>query len=160
MVVEALSKSRFWNETAIFVIEDDAQNGPDHVDSHRSPCWVISPWVKHGVVNSSMYNQVSVLRTMEIILGLHPMTTYDAAARPMFGVFANSATPAPYTLEKAQTPLDVHNPVNTALARRSAKMDFDDADEIDDNELNAILWAMIKGPGVSAPVPVASRFSH
>jgi len=160
MVVEALSKSRFWNETAIFVIEDDAQNGPDHVDSHRSPCWVISPWVKRGAVNSSMYNQVSVLRTMEIILGLHPMTTFDAAARPMFSVFANSAKPAPYTLEKAQTPLDVHNPVNTALARRSAKMDFDDADEIDDNELNAILWAMIKGPGVPAPVPVASRFSH
>jgi len=160
MVVEALSKSRFWNETAIFVIEDDAQNGPDHVDSHRSPSWVISPWVKKGAVNSSMYNQASVLRTMEIILGLHPLTTYDAAARPMFGVFANSADPSKYALEKAQTPLDVRNPANTALGKRSAKMDFDDADEIDDDELNAVLWAMIKGPGTPAPVPVASRFSH
>jgi YVTN family beta-propeller protein len=160
MVVEAISKSRFWNETAIFIIEDDAQNGPDHVDSHRSPCWVISPWVKRGAVNSSMYNQTSVLRTMEIILGLRPLTTYDAGARPMFGVFGNTPAPARYVLEKAQTPLDRRNPANTAAARRSAKMDFDDADEIDDDELNAVLWAVIKGPGIPLPTPVASRFSH
>jgi hypothetical protein len=159
MVVEALSKSRFWNETAIFVIEDDAQNGPDHVDSHRSPCWVISPWVKRGV-NSSMYNQTSVLRTMELILGLRPMTTYDAAARPMFGVFAASPSSAKYTLEKPQVPLDARNPANTAAAERSAHMNFKDADEIDDDELNAVLWAVIKGPGVPAPAPVVSRFSR
>lgn len=160
MIVEALSKSKFWNETAIFVIEDDAQNGPDHIDSHRSPCWVISPWVKKGAVIGAMYNQVSVLRTMEIILGLHPMTTFDAAARPMFAVFANAATPGAYTLEKPQTPLDIRNPANTALAKRSAKMDFDDADEADDDELNAVLWAMIKGAGTPLPVPVSSRFAH
>jgi YVTN family beta-propeller protein len=160
MVVEAVSKSRFWNETAIFVIEDDAQNGPDHVDSHRSPCWVISPWVKRGTVNSTMYNQASVLRTMELILGLHPLTTYDAGARPMFSVFASSPTPQPYALEKAQTPLDARNPANTAAARASKHMDFDDADEIDDDALNVVLWAAIKGPGVPMPVPVASRFAH
>jgi YVTN family beta-propeller protein len=160
MVAEAVSKSRFWNETAIFVIEDDAQNGPDHVDSHRSPCWVISPWVKRGTVNSTMYNQASVLRTMELILGLHPLTTYDAGARPMFSVFANSATPQPYTLQKAQTPLDTRNPANTAAAHDSKRMHFEEADEIDDDELNAVLWAAIKGPGVAMPVPVASRFAH
>ena len=159
MIVEAVSKSRFWNETAIFVIEDDAQNGPDHVDSHRSPCWVISPWVKRGV-NSTMYNQASVLRTMELILGLHPLTTYDAGARPMFSVFAGNATATAYTLEKPQTPLDVKNPANTAGARRSKSMHFEDADEIDDDELNAVLWAAIKGPGVPMPAPVASRFAH
>jgi YVTN family beta-propeller protein len=160
MVIEGLAKSRFWNDTAVFIIEDDAQNGPDHVDSHRSPCWVISPWVKPGAVNSSMYNQTSVLRTMEIILGLHPMTTYDAAARPMFGVFGSAVSSLKYTLEKPQTPLDMKNPANTAAARRTAKMDFDDADEIDDDELNAILWAAIKGPNAPAPLPVSSRFSH
>lgn len=160
MVVEALSKSRFWNETAVFVIEDDAQNGPDHIDSHRSPCWVISPWVKKGSVVGSMYNQVSVLRTMELILGLRPMTTFDAAARPMYSVFGAKADSSPYRLEKPQTPLDIRNPANTALARRSAKMSFDDADKADDDELNAVLWAMIKGPGVPAPVPVSSRFAH
>lgn len=160
MVVEAVSKSRFWNETAIFVIEDDAQNGPDHVDSHRSPCWVVSPWVKRGAINSTMYNQASVLRTMELILGLRPLTTYDAGARPMFSVFANAPSAQPYTLEKPQTSLDMKNPANTAAAARTAHMRFDDADEIDDDELNAVLWIAIKGPNVPMPVPVASHFAH
>ena len=160
MVVEAVSKSKFWGETAIFIIEDDAQNGPDHVDSHRAPAYVISPWVKRGTVNSTMYNQTSVLRTMEIILGLHPLTTYDAAARPMFSVFDTAPSPLRYALEKARTPLDARNPANTAAARRSAKMRFDREDEADDDELNAVLWVAIKGPNVPMPVPVASRFSR
>jgi YVTN family beta-propeller protein len=160
MVVQAVSKSRFWNETAIFVIEDDAQNGPDHVDSHRSTAYVISPWVKRGSVNSTMYNQASVLRTMEIILGLHPLTTYDAGARAMFSVFHNAPAPQAYTLEKAQTPLDTRNPANTPLAMRSGRMKFDDADEIDDDELNSILWAAIRGTQVPMPEPVTSRFSR
>ncbi len=160
MLVEAVSKSRFWNETAIFVIEDDAQDGPDHVDSHRSPAWVISPWVKRRTVNSTMYNQASVLRTMEIILGLHPMTTYDAGARPMFSVFGEQAAGGGYALEKPQTPLDARNPANTASAERSEKMNFKEADDIDDDELNDILWAAIKGPGVPPPLPVRSRFAR
>jgi DNA-binding beta-propeller fold protein YncE len=83
MLVEAVSKSRFWNETAIFMVEDTTRN-------NRAPAWVVSPWVKRRTVDSTMYNQVSVLRTIEIILGLHPMTTYDAGARPMFSVFGNA----------------------------------------------------------------------
>jgi YVTN family beta-propeller protein len=160
MLVDAVSKSRFWNETAIFVIEDDAQNGPDHVDSHRAPAFVISPWVKRRTVNSTMYNQASILRTMEIILGLHPMTTYDAGARPMFSVFNNAASPGAYTVEPPRTPLDARNPANTPLAERSRDMDFKDADDVDDDELNAVLWAAIKGPNVPVPLPVRSRFSH
>jgi hypothetical protein len=78
----------------------------------------------------------------------------------MFSVFANSATPQPYTLQKAQTPLDTRNPANTAAAHDSKRMHFEEADEIDDDELNAVLWAAIKGPGVLMPVPVASRFAH
>jgi hypothetical protein len=160
MIAEGLSKSKFWGETAIFVIEDDAQNGPDHVDSHRSPAFVISPWVKKAQVNSTMYNQASVLRTMELILGLKPLTTYDAGARPMFSVFADAPNAAPYAVAAARTPLDARNPANTASAARSAKMRFEEADEIDDDELNEILWAAIKGPGVPMPSPVASRFSR
>jgi hypothetical protein len=121
---------------------------------------VISPWVKRGAVDSTMYNQASVLRTMEIILGLHPLTTYDAGARPMFGVFAAAPDARPYALEKPQTPLDARNPANTAAARRSEGMRFKDADEIDDDELNAVLWAAIKGPAAPLPAPVTSRFSH
>ena len=160
MVVEAVSKSRYWNDTAIFIIEDDAQNGPDHVDSHRSTCYVISPWVKRHVVNSTMYNQASVLRTMEIILGMHPMTTYDAGARPMFGVFAAAPSPATYTLEKPRISLTDRNPATSPTAARSNRMNFKDADDIDDDELNAILWAAIKGPDVPMPAPVRSRFAR
>ena len=104
MLVEAVSKSRFWSETAIFVIEDAARSGPDRLDSHRAPAWVVSPWVKRRTVDSTMYNQTSVLRTIEIILGLHPMTTYDAGARPMFSAFGNAASSEPYTPEKPRTP--------------------------------------------------------
>jgi len=160
MVVEAVSKSRFWNETAIFVIEDDAQDGPDHVDSHRSPAWVISPWVKRRTVNSTMYNQASVLRTMEIILGMRPMTTYDAGARPMFSVFGEQLSAGGYAVEKPQTPLDARNPANTASAARSERMNFKEADDVDEDELNDILWVAIKGPGVPLPVPVRSRFAR
>ena len=158
MLVEAVSKTRFWNETAIFVIEDDAQNGPDHVDSHRAPAWVISPWVKKGTVNSTMYTQASVLRTMELILGMRPMTTYDAGARPMFNVFNNAPTAGAYTLEKPQTPLDRRNPANSPTAALSLKMNFKDADDVDEDELNRVLWAAIKGPDNPMPPPVRSRF--
>ena len=160
MLVEAVSKSRFWNETAIFAIEDDAQNGPDHVDSHRSTCYVISPWVKRRTLNSTMYNQASVLRTMEIILGMHPMTTYDGGARPMFSVFNSAPSPGAYTLEKPQIPLDDRNPAKSPTAARSKRMNFKDADDIDDDELNEILWAAIKGPGPPPPAPVRSRFAR
>jgi YVTN family beta-propeller protein len=160
MLVEAVSKTRFWNETAIFVIEDDAQNGPDHVDSHRAPAFVISPWAKKGTVNSTMYTQASVLRTMELILGMRPMTTYDAGARPMFSVFNDAATPGAYTLEKPQTPLDQRNPAKSPTAARSLKMNFKEADDVDEDELNRILWAAIKGPDVPMPAPVRSRFAR
>src|SRR5207244_3904021 len=87
MIVEGMSRSRFWPKTAIFVLEDDAQNGPDHVDSHRSPAFVISPYAKRHAVDSTMYNTTSVLRTIELILSLHPMTQFDAGARPMHAAF-------------------------------------------------------------------------
>ncbi len=107
-----------------------------------------------------MYNQASVLRTMEIILGLRPMTTYDAGARPMFSVFNTSATPGAYTLAKPQTPLDQRNPAKSPTAARSMRLNFKDADDVDEGELNAILWAAIKGPNVPMPVPVRSRFGR
>jgi YVTN family beta-propeller protein len=158
-IVEAVSKSRFWPKTAIFVLEDDAQNGADHVDSHRSPAFVISPYVKRGSVDSSMYNTVSMLRTMELILGLRPMTHFDAAARPMFRSFQASPDTRPYVAEKPRISLDERNPAASPTAARSMRMNFEDADRVDDDELNSILWAAIKGAGVP-PAPARSFFSR
>jgi hypothetical protein len=157
MLVEAVSKSRFWNSTAIFVVEDDAQNGPDHVDSHRSPAFLLSPYTHTGAVDSHMYNTTSVLRTIEPILHLRPMTHFDASARPMIAAFAQQPSTAPYQAEKPRIPLDERNPANSATAARSAKMDFSQADLIDDDELNDILWRAIRG--TDPPAPTRSMFA-
>ena len=157
MIVEGLSKSRFWAKTAVFVLEDDAQNGPDHVDSHRSPAFVLSPYTRRAVIDSNMYNTTSMLRTMELILGLRPMTHFDAGARPMSAAFATTPDPKPYVAEKARVPLDTRNPQSTA-GLRSEKMDWSEADRIDDDELNDILWRTVKG--TEPPSPVRSFFAR
>src|SRR5207249_5813671 len=97
MLVEGLSKSKFWASIAIFVIEDDAQNGPDHVDAHRTVALAISPYIKKKSVDSTMYSTTSMLRTMELILGLPPMSQYDAAATPMFNSFTSEPDLASYS---------------------------------------------------------------
>jgi DNA-binding beta-propeller fold protein YncE len=158
LIVEGVSKSRFWPKTAIFVIEDDAQDGPDHVDSHRSVMLAISPYTRRGIVDSSMYNQSSVLRTMELILGLRPMTHFDAAARPLIAAFGVTPNPAPYSAENPRISLTLRNPAASPTAARSQKLDFRDADRIDDDELNDILYLAIKG--TPAPPPVRSYFGH
>jgi DNA-binding beta-propeller fold protein YncE len=109
MVVDAVSHSRFWPSTAIFVLEASAQDASDHVDSHRSPAFVITPYVKRRAVDSTMYNTVSLLRTMELLLGLRPMTHFDAGARPMSAVFQGTPDPAAYTAEKPRIRLDERN---------------------------------------------------
>jgi len=157
LIVEGVSKSRFWATTAIFVIEDDAQNGPDHVDSHRSPMLAISPYTRRGVIDSTMYNQSSIMRTMELILGMRPMTHFDAAAHPLTAAFSKTPNNAPYAVEKPRMSLTEKNPEGTRTAARSQKMDFDEADQIDDDELNDILWIAIKGS--QPPPPVRSYFS-
>ena len=158
MIVEGVSKSRFWAKTAIFVLEDDAQNGADHVDSHRSPAYVISPYVRRKTVDSTMYNTTSVLRTMELILGLKPMTQFDAASRPMSSSFQAKPDPALYAAEPPRHPLEERNPESSATAARSARMDFTEEDRIDDDELNDILWLAIRG--TAPPAPVRSFFAR
>ena len=158
MIVEAVSRSKFWLKTAIFVLEDDAQNGPDHVDSHRSPAFVISPYTRSRGIDSTMYNTASMLRTMELILGLRPMTHFDAAARPMASVFRLDAQTGPYAAVRPIYPLDQRNPGNAPGAAKSAKMDFDEADEVDDDELNEILWRAIRK--TEPPAPTRSIFGR
>jgi hypothetical protein len=158
MVVEAVSRSKFWPKTAIFVLEDDAQDGPDHVDSHRSVMLALSPYTRRGIVDSSMYNTASVLRTMELILGLRPMTQFDAGARPLGAAFAATPSNTPYVAEKPRISLTERNPQNSPTAARSQKLDFSDADRADDDELNAILWLAIKK--TDPPAPIRSYFSR
>jgi hypothetical protein len=154
-LVEAVSKSRLWKETAIFVIEDDAQNGPDHVDAHRTVGLVISPFARRRAVDSTQYSTVSMVRTMELVLGLPPLSQYDAAARPMFASFTDKADLTPYTHVAAQIDLTVKNTKQAYGAERSSRMDFSDYDLVDDFELNEILWRSIKG--ADAPVPPTVR---
>lgn len=158
VMVEGITKSKFWPSIAMFVLEDDAQDGADHVDSHRSPAYVISPYTRRGAVDSTLYNTTSVLRTIELILGLKPMTVFDASARPMANAFQNKPNLKPYRNEPARVSLTMKNPENTTLAARSAKMDFSKSDLADDDELNDILWLAIRG--TPPPAPVHSRFSR
>jgi hypothetical protein len=140
---------------AIFVIEDDAQNGPDHVDAHRTVGLVISPYTKRRHLDSTQYSTVSMLRTIELFLGLGPLSQYDAAARPMFASFSDRPDFTPYVHELARIDLNAVNAPTAYGAERSMKMDFSEYDRIDDFELNEILWRAIKDK--DAPVPPAVR---
>ncbi len=154
-LVEAVSKSKVWPQTAIFVIEDDAQNGADHVDAHRTIGLVISPYVRRGHLDSTQYGTVSMLRTMELILGLPPLSQFDAAATPMFESFSDKADLRPYEHLPARIDLNARNARTAYGAERSLKMDFTEYDKIDDFELNEILWRAVKGR--DAPLPPAVR---
>jgi len=158
MVVEALSHSRFWPQTAIFVVEDDAQNGPDHVDAHRTTAFVISPYTRRGAVDSTLYSTSSMLRTMELILGLKPMSQYDAAARPMFNSFQPNVDLRPYDHKPATTDLNARNPILAWGGR--LKLNFSREDAVDDLLLNEVVWRSVRGPNSPMPAPVRAAFFH
>jgi YVTN family beta-propeller protein len=153
-LVEAATKSKFWKEMAIFVIEDDAQNGPDHVDAHRTTGLVISPYCKRGVVDSTFYTTASMVRTMELILGLPPLTQYDAGATPMFNCFSTNAQASPYTSLSLLVDVNKRNTKKSPGAKESAKMNFRDYDLAPEDALNRILWAEARGPDVPYPTPI------
>lgn len=158
LLVDTVSHSKFWESTVICVIEDDAQNGPDHVDAHRAPALVISAYTHRGIVDSTMYNQMSVLRTVELILGLRPMTHFDAGARPMFGSFARQADPRAYTAIEPKASVTERNPASGSGAADSARMDFSEPDKVDDDWLTAVLWRALKNQ--DPPAPTHSRFGR
>ena len=157
-IVDAITHSRFWKECAIFVLEDDAQNGPDHVDAHRSPALVISPFAKRQALDSTLYTTSAMLRTMELILGLPPMSQYDAAATPMYNAFQPVPVLTPYTVLPARVPLDERNDPSAPGAQASARMNFTEADLTPEIELNEIIWQSIKGPGSKMPPPIKTGF--
>jgi hypothetical protein len=157
-VVEAVSKSKFWKETAIFVLEDDAQNGPDHVDAHRSVALVVSPYTKRKQVDSTMYSTSSMLRTMELILGLKPMSQFDAAARPMYNSFTAKADTSAYAHEVPKTDMNAVNVVGAWGADWSEKADLAKEDQLDDLRFNEVIWKAVKGRESPMPPPVRAAF--
>jgi hypothetical protein len=153
-MVERLTKSPYWPETAIFIIEDDAQNGPDHVDARRTVGLVVSPYTKRGFVDSTLYSTSAMLRTIELLLGLPPMTQYDAAAMPMYNSFRENTDLAPYEALKPRIDVNERNGPNPYGARASLKMNFGDVDEAPMFELNEIIWKSVKGADSPMPLPV------
>jgi hypothetical protein len=159
-IVAAVSQSRFWPETAIFVVEDDAQAGLDHVDGHRTVALAISPYTRRGAVVSELYTQVSMVATIERILGLRPMNQLDLAAPLMTACFTGHPDRTPYTARPNRIPLDEMNPSAARLTRaqrtwlaRSLAQDFTHADAADEQTLDRIVWHSVKGVGTPYPGP-------
>ena len=159
MVIEALSNSKFWKESAIFVVEDDAQNGPDHVDAHRAVALVVSPWTKRKYVDSTLYSTTSMLRTMELILGLKPMSQFDAAARPMHNAFTAKLDATPFQHEVPKWDRDERNKATAFGAAVSEKLALEEKeDQADDLIFNEIIWKSVKGANSPMPPPVRAAF--
>ncbi len=158
LFVECLSKSRIWNESVVFIVEDDAQNGPDHVDAHRTTAYVAGGFVKRKFVDHTMYSTSSMLRTMELILGMPPMTQYDAAAEPMWRCFNSTPNSDSFTSLPAQIDITEKNMAVNEWQRRSEKFDFSKEDAIPDMEFNLVLWHGIKGDNVPLPAPKRAAF--
>lgn len=158
-IIEALSKSRFWPKTLILAIEDDPQDGWDHVSGYRTTAYCISPYTRRGAVVSTQYNTTSILRTIEQVLGLAPMNQFDASATPMFDCFQSAPDFTPYTSVPSNIPLDQMNPpakahANPVLRRDaivSAKLNFAEVDRAPEDVLNRILWNATAG--VNRPFP-------
>lgn len=149
-LVEAVSHAPDWRSTAIFVIEDDAQFGPDHVDEQRAPFYLISPYAAGGVQHGR-YTQASVLRTIEILLGLPPMSAYDAGARPLTAAFRTHPDVRAFDALPARVDVNAKNPSYAYRAADSARLDFNHADRADAGTLNDILWHAIKGARATPP---------
>jgi YVTN family beta-propeller protein len=157
-MLEAISRSRYWKESALFVLEDDAQNGPDHVDAHRSVLLVASPFSRRRAVDSTLYTTSGVLRTIELILGLPPMSQYDAAATPLYNAFTGTAVRTPYKALPARVPLDETNPPKGPGSEESARMDFSAPDRAPDLLLNEIVWKAMRGADARMPPPRRAAF--
>jgi DNA-binding beta-propeller fold protein YncE len=156
-IIEALSHSPYWKDTVVFVLEDDSQNGPDHVDSHRSPALIISTYNRSGTIHR-FANTTDVIAAMEDILSLDRMSKFDYFSRSLADVFSGTPDLAPYTALTPQQDMNEMNPKNSAAGEMSKALDFSKPDRIDDALFNRILWRMMKGeeafPVVGAKSPV------
>jgi len=156
--IEHLSKSSIWKESVVFILEDDAQNGSDHIDAHRSPVFIAGPYVKRNAVIHNMYSTSGVLRTIELILGLPPMSQYDAAAMPMYECFTDKPDFSPYVAKPAQVDIEQRNMAVNESSKRSDKFNFAKEDAIPDLDLNEVIWKSVKGESSVMPAPKRSAF--
>jgi YVTN family beta-propeller protein len=158
LFVEYLSHSPVWKESVVFIVEDDAQNGPDHVDAHRTTAYVAGGFVKRAAIDHTMYSTSSMLRTIELILGLPPMSQYDAAATPMWRCFSDTASSAPFTAHPANIDLKERNMAMNKWQRMSEEFNFTREDRVPDTPFNEVLWAAVKGEKSVCPPPVHAAF--
>jgi hypothetical protein len=158
MMIEHISKSSIWENSVVFIAEDDAQNGPDHVDAHRTTAYLAGGYVKRHFVDHTMYSSSSMLRTIELILGLPPMSQYDASATPMWRCFNKSSDKTPYKSIPSNINLNDVNPSGTKLAALAKGLNFSEIDQVPDNVMNKMLWKSIKGYDAIVPVPVRAAF--
>jgi hypothetical protein len=153
-LVDTVSHSKDWKDTAIVVAEDDAQDGADHVDAHREEALVISPYTQTGKVDSTLYDQMSMYRTIEMILGMKSMTQFDASAIPMLNSFTNRPNVTPYMAEQPTYPLTAMNGQQAPMAQVSKQMDFSKPDAADPKKLNLAIWKSTKG---NQPYPQSTK---
>jgi YVTN family beta-propeller protein len=157
-IIEHLSQSPIWEESVVFVLEDDAQSGPDHIDAHRSPAFIAGPYVKRNAVIHSMYSTSGMLRTMELILGLPPMSQYDAAALPFYECFTNKPDFTPYQVKAAKVDIDTRNIAVNESSKRSAQFNLAKEDAVPDKDMNEVIWKSVKGENAVMPAPKRSAF--
>ena len=158
MFVEHLSHSKVWDQSVVFILEDDAQNGPDHVDAHRSPAYMAGGMVKQGYVDHTMYSTSSVLRTIELILNLPPMSQYDAAANPMWKCFTAGETHPVFIAKPCQVDLNQKNATRNKWSTISEKFDFSEEDRAPDALFNEVIWVAVKGEQSACPPPIHAAF--
>jgi hypothetical protein len=158
LFVEYLSKSPIWKESVVFIVEDDAQNGPDHVDAHRTTAYVAGGFVKRNFVDHSMYSTSSMLRTIELILGLPPMTQYDAAATSMWNCFSSTPNLTPFVSVPSNVNLNDVNEKVSAWSKLSETFDFTKEDRIPDLIFSEVIWKAVRGEHSVMPAPRRSAF--
>ena len=156
--VEWLSHSPIWEKSVVFIIEDDAQNGPDHVDAHRTTAYVAGGYVKRHFIDHTLYSTTSMERTMELILGLPPMSQYDAAATPMWNCFGENPDPAPFRSSPSNIDLLEKNTAWNEWVKKSDHLDFTREDRVPEALFNEILWKGVRGPGSEVPAPRRASF--
>jgi YVTN family beta-propeller protein len=158
MFIDYLSKSSIWKDCVVFILEDDAQNGPDHVDAHRSPAYIAGPYVKRNFVDHTSYTTSGIIRTIELILGLPPMSQYDAAAMPLWRCFTAKPDQRTYTALPANINLSDKNLAWNELSERSAKFDLSKEDLVPEKEFNEVIWKGVKGINSVMPAPKRAAF--